>query len=128
MLISYNQKYEKIAMGLLSYIADLKSMERLQAEMESYIDEDDKKLFLWRDSETENIIAIIGVECGESVVLVRHLAVNPSFRNEGLIYKMLDKLQTHYPECAINGTLETATFVTKWAQKSQEDLNQVEQG
>lgn len=121
MLISYNQNYEKIAMGLLSYIADLKSMERLQVEMHSYNHEENKKLYLWRDQETDNIVGIVGVEYDESMVLIRHLSVSPSFRNEGMIYKILDRLQSLYPEQVMNGTLETALFVSKWVQKKSED-------
>ena len=119
-LISYNQNYEKIAMGLLSYVADLKNVDRLQKEMATYIQEEDKKLFLWRDTDTDNIVALVGIEYAESVVLIRHLSVNPSFRNEGLIYKMLDKLNLLYPIQSINGTLETAPIIAKWVQKNAE--------
>ncbi|AZP05297.1 GNAT family N-acetyltransferase [Jeotgalibaca ciconiae] len=126
MLISYNQNYEKIAMGLLSYIADLKNVERLQKEMESYISEEDKRLFLWRDTETDNIIAIIGIEWAESIVLVRHISVNPSFRNEGIMHKMLDKLKTRFPDQTINGTLETVPIITKWVQKNAETSSELD--
>lgn len=123
MLISYNQNYEKIAMGLLSYIADFKAVDRLLDEMESYIHSEDKRLYLWKDKETENIVGIIGLEYNDVVVLVRHLAINPSFRNEGIVYKTLDKLQSHFPNHAINGTLETAPLIAKWAQKMNETDN-----
>lgn len=123
MLISYNQNYEKIAMGLLSYIADFKTVDRLLDEMESYIHSEDKRLYLWKDKETENIVGIIGLEYNDVVVLVRHLAINPSFRNEGIVYKTLDKLQSHFPDHAINGTLETAPLIAKWAQKMNETDN-----
>ncbi|MGP6140063.1 GNAT family N-acetyltransferase [Jeotgalibaca sp. A127] len=120
MLISYNQNYEKIAMGLLSYIADFKSVDRLQDEMESYIQSEDKQLFLWKDTDTDNIVGIIGVEYNDVVALVRHVAINPSFRNEGIVYKLLNKLQSLFPNHAINGTLETAPIIAKWAQKLNE--------
>ena len=123
MLISYNQNYEKIAMGLLSYIADFKAVDRLLDEMESYIHSEDKRLYLWKDKETENIVGIIGLEYNDVVVLVRHLAINPSFRNEVIVYKTLDKLQSHFPDHAINGTLETAPLIAKWAQKMNETDN-----
>lgn len=118
MLISYNQSYEKIAMGLLSYIPDLKNVSYLQEEMESYIENENKKLYLWRDEHTENIVAIIGLGFDDSILLVRHLSVSPSFRNEGIIYKMLDKLQSLYPDLMINGTLDTAPFLSKWVQRN----------
>ena len=120
MLISYNQNYEKIAMGLLSYIADFKSVDRLQDEMESYIHSEDKRLFLWKDTETDNIVGVIGLEYNDVVVLVRHVAINPSFRNEGISYRVLNKLQSYFPDHAINGTLETAPLIAKWAQKMNE--------
>ncbi|MGP6146210.1 GNAT family N-acetyltransferase [Jeotgalibaca sp. A122] len=127
MLISYNQNYEKIAMGLLSYIADFKSVDRLQDEMESYIQSEDKQLFLWKDTDTDNIVGIIGVEYNDVVALVRHVAINPSFRNEGIVYKLLNKLQSLFPNHAINGTLETAPIIAKWAQKLNEIDDSVDQ-
>ena len=117
MFISYNQSYEKIAMGLLSYVTDLKNVARLKPEMESYIENVDRKLFLWKDEVTDNIVALIGVEISEAMVLVRHIAVSPSFRNEGIVHRLLDGLQQHYPRSTINGTLETAPFLAKWNQK-----------
>lgn len=122
-LITYNQTYEKIAMGLLSYISDLKNVDYLQLEMESYINKDNKKLFLWRDEETDNIVAVIGLEIGEMMILVRHLSVSPSYRNEGIVHEMLDKVQIYYPEHNLNGTLETAPFIAKWAQRHREDFD-----
>lgn len=107
-------------MGLLSYIADFKSVDRLQDEMESYIHSEDKRLFLWKDTETDNIVGVIGLEYNDVVVLVRHVAINPSFRNEGISYRVLNKLQGYFPDHAINGTLETAPLIAKWAQKMNE--------
>ena len=113
-------------MGLLSYIPDLRTVTYLQEEMESYIENENKKFYLWRDAHTENIVAIIGIGLDDSVLLVRHLSVSPSFRNEGIIYKMLDKLQTLYPDLMINGTLETAPFLSKWVQKNIEECSRTE--
>lgn len=128
MLISFNQSYEKIAMGLLSYVPDLKSMNYLQSEMESYLENDDKKLFLWRDEQTENIVGIAGIDLDKanSVLLVRHIAVNPSFRNEGIVYKMLNKIQALYPDSAINGTLDTVPFISKWTQRNTNEVDGME--
>lgn len=126
MLLAYNQTHEKIAMGLLSYIADLKDVPRLKSEMDDYINEDRKKLFLWRDEDTENIVGIIGLEWDESMLLVRHIAVTPSFRNEGVVLKMLERLHTLYPEHSISGTLETGPLIAKWVQKGNESSSKTE--
>lgn len=120
MFISYNQSREKIAMGLLSYVTDLKNVARLKAEMDSYIENDGRKLFLWKDEETDNIVALAGVESSEGMVLVRHLAVSPSFRKEGIVYLLLDGLQLQYPFCSISGTIETAEFISKWSKKQKD--------
>lgn len=121
MLLSYNQNYEKIAMGLLSYIADFKDVSRLKAEMDAYLADEQRKLFLWRDEETENIVGVMGIEWDEAMILVRHIAINPSFRKEGITAKMLGKLHSLYPQQSISGTLETAPLIAKWVQKSNEE-------
>lgn len=121
MFISYNQSREKIAMGLLSYVTDLKNVARLKAEMASYIENDGRKLFLWKDEETDNIVALAGVESSEGMILVRHLAVSPSFRKEGIVYSLLDGLQLQYPACSISGTIETAGFISKWSKKHKDE-------
>lgn len=127
MLLSYNQTYEKIAMGLLSYIADLKEVSRLKTEMDAYLADEHRKLFLWRDEETENIVGVMGVEWDEAMILVRHIAVNPSFRNEGITAKMLEKLHRLYPQHSLSGTLETAPLIAKWVQKGNDSPAEAEE-
>ncbi|CZQ83478.1 acyl-coa n-acyltransferase [Trichococcus palustris] len=121
MFISYNQSCEKIAMGLLSYVTDLKNVARLKAEMDSYKENAERKLFLWKDEETDNIVALVGIELSDTMILVRHLAVSPSFRKEGIVYSLLNGLQKQYPAHSISGTIETAQFIAKWSQKQKEE-------
>lgn len=121
MLVSYNNDYEKITMGFLSYISDLKEPARIEEELKWYNSQDNRQIFLWQSEETGNLIGFIGVEEDDELVLVRHIAVDPSFRNEGLTYKILDELEKKYSENKIVATLETATIISKWQKRQSEE-------
>lgn len=124
MLVSYNNDYEKITMGFLSYISDLKEPARIEEELNWYTSQEDRQIFLWQSEETGNLIGFIGVEEDEELVLVRHIAVDPSFRNEGLTYRILDEIEKRYNESKVVATLETATIISKWQKRqSEEDSN-----
>jgi riboflavin biosynthesis RibT protein len=117
MLVQFNNDYEKIAMGLLSYISDLKDTDRLAEEMERYETLEDRELYLWQSQETKNLIGVAGVEEEEDLVLLRHISIDPSFRNEGLTYKILDALKERYADKNIVATLETASIISKWQKR-----------
>ena len=122
MLLDYKNDYEKISMGLLSFVPDLKDVSRLQDEMDWYQSKENYKLYLWKSEETQDIIAVIGVEIGNDMILVRHISINPSFRNEGISYKILEALEKRLPQKKVMGTLETASLIAKWEQeKSKKD-------
>lgn len=120
MFVSYNTDYEKITMGLLSYFPDLKDPERLMEELRLYENDPSRKIYLWQNEETKNLIAIVGIEEEEDLVLLRHIAVDPSFRNEGLTYVLLDHLVEKVAGKRIVGTLETASIISNWQKKKTE--------
>lgn len=120
MLISYNEDYEKITMGLLSYIPDFKDPERLTEELSLYEDDPNRKIYLWESEETKNLIAVVGIEEEEELILLRHIAIDPSFRNEGLIYILLDHLAEKVEYKRIVGTLETASIISNWQKRKKE--------
>ena len=122
MLLDYKNNYEKITMGLLSFIPDFKDVSRLKFELDWYQQEENRKLFLWRGEETQDMIAVIGIETGDELILLRHISINPSFRNEGISYKILEALERQYPEQKIIGTLETAQLIVKWEQEKNKNL------
>ncbi len=113
-------------MGLLSYTADLKETSRLTEELDTYKNDDSRQLFLWRSEETDDLCAVLGIEEEEDVILLRHLSVNPSYRGEGLTYRMLDQLSDRYEHKTLMGTLESGSFVKKWQKRrnQQEALQQ----
>lgn len=117
MLIPYNEDFEKITMGFLSYIPDLKDPTRIEEELNWYKAQENRKIYLWQSDETGNLIGIAGVEEEADLVLLRHIALDPSFRNEGLTYVILDHLSEKYPKKSIIATLETATVISKWQKR-----------
>lgn len=121
MLVSYNGDYEKITMGFLSYISDLKEPSRIEEELNWYNSQENRRIYLWQSEETGNLIGFIGVEEDEDLILVRHIAIDPSFRNEGLTYKILDELEKKYDTKKIIATLETATIISKWQKRQSEE-------
>lgn len=126
MLLDYKNDYEKISMGLLSFVPDLKDVSRLQDEMDWYQSKEDRKLYLWKSEDTQDIIGVIGAEIGNDMILLRHISINPSFRNEGISYKMLEALERRFPQKKIMGTLETSALVAKWEQeKSKQNQQQI---
>ncbi|WP_243676524.1 hypothetical protein [Secundilactobacillus collinoides] len=50
MLLKYRSDYEKVAMGLLSFVPTLKQIDRLQAELQWYQHGEHRQLLLWRDA------------------------------------------------------------------------------
>ena len=121
MLIQFNSDYEQISMGLLSFIEDFKDPARLQEEIERYKISEERDLFLWQSEETGNLIGLIGIEKENDYILLRHISIDPSFRNEGISYRMLEALNERYPNNNIVSTLETASIVSSWQRKRAEE-------
>ena len=83
MLIRYKKTFEKIAMGLLSFIPNEKDLKKLQQTIKEYETNDKWHLFLWK--ENDDIIGIIGAKEQDGQLLeVQHISVNPSHRMQGV--------------------------------------------
>ena len=116
MLYKYKDSYKKIAMGLLSFIPDLKDISHLQTELDWYQKDASRFLYLWKN-ENGDFSGVVGFELVNKQVIVRHIALSPAERNEGVTYKILDELATLYPEAKMMGSLEIAGIITKWEQR-----------
>lgn len=89
MLIRYKRNYEKIAMGLLSFMPNEKDVKKLQQTIKQYETNDHWQLFLWKE---EDIIGIIGIKLKGNIAELQHLSVNPSHRYQGIGTKMINEL------------------------------------
>lgn len=56
-----------------------------------YEERDNYHLYFWK--EKEKIIGLTGIKIRDPVLIVHHIAINPSFRNEGISHAMIAKAQ-----------------------------------
>ncbi|MEK4402995.1 MULTISPECIES: GNAT family N-acetyltransferase [Sporosarcina] len=116
-LLRYKKTYEKIAMGLLSYMPGDKTVKKLQEWIQRYETDDSWQLYLLKKD--EDFIGLIGIELGEEDYTLQHLSVNPSFRGEGIGQEMVMKLQALFPDKTCIGTEETDLFIQKCKPKEE---------
>lgn len=111
MLIRYKKIFEKIAMGLLSFMPNEKDLKKLQLTMKQYEMEEDWQLFLWKE---EDIIGLIGILLKDKHdVEIQHISVNPSYRSQGIGKKMVKALQEIYLDKSISANEYTSAFIKK---------------
>ncbi|MGO4927598.1 hypothetical protein ACTQ45_03455 [Fundicoccus sp. Sow4_D5] len=133
MLIRSKNKNEKIVLGLLSYTYDDNvKTEVLKELLENYRNDDNREIYLYKDDSSGNYVGVMAVEHNQSSVtnsedeisireniMVQRVAVIPSFRNEGIGYKIYNDLRHSHPNATIIGTTtnKTIDLVSKWAQQ-----------
>ena len=105
MLIQYKKDYEKIAMGLLSYLSDFKNIENLKEEITLNQDENDFILYLYRNSQN-NMVGVIGTQVSNQFVIIRYLSLAPGFREISNERKIVDELKYEYPDKRITAVPE----------------------
>ncbi|WP_077213858.1 GNAT family N-acetyltransferase [Bacillus dakarensis] len=111
MLIRYKKTFEKIAMGLLSFMPSEKDLKKLQQTIKQYEAVDNWQLFLWKQ---EDIIGLIGVSFpNDTSMEIQHISVNPSHRHQGIGKNMVKALKELYPEKTFQATEDTAEFLGK---------------
>ena len=96
MLVKYRKDYEKVAMGLLSFIPDFKDLIHLQTEMQWYQSTEDHQLLLWRQGDGD-FCGIIGIEVGSDFILLHHDSLSPEERRPTSI-----KCWMSWPRCIPN--------------------------
>lgn len=124
MLVPYTRRYEKIVMGLLSYIPEFKEFSELTEEMDK-INHEERKIYLWKDADSDNIIGLVGFDQHDDTdtLVVRYLSINPSFREEGLTYDLLTALKKEFPVYTLTGVISLSTILSKWTKRRQEELD-----
>ncbi|MDQ0213747.1 riboflavin biosynthesis RibT protein [Oikeobacillus pervagus] len=111
MLIRYKKSFEKIAMGLLSFMPCEKDIKQLQQTMKTYESDDQWQLYMWKD---EDIIGIIGIHIlDDQTAEIQHISVNPSYRKEGIGKAMLKALKEMHKNKQLKPNEYTATFFQK---------------
>ncbi|MFD1466270.1 N-acetyltransferase [Lapidilactobacillus mulanensis] len=113
MLVKYKQDYEKIALGLLSFTPDLKDFERLSTELAAYSSEENRQLFLWKNSQGD-FVGIVGVEVEPTYVMLRHLAFTPDYRHQATQFEVLDAVHLFFEGKRIMSPVDMSELLTAW--------------
>ncbi|QED48493.1 GNAT family N-acetyltransferase [Cytobacillus dafuensis] len=111
MLIRYKKAFEKIAMGLLSFMPNEKDLKILQQTMKQYENDDTKQLFLWKDG--DDIIGLMGVSFQDNTAKIEHISVNPSHRHQGIGKSMVKAFKEMYPAKELIANENTNSFLQK---------------
>lgn len=71
MLIKFKKSFEKIAMGLLSFMPEEKKVKKLQETINEYESNENWQLYLWKE---EEVLGTIGVRLEDEKVVVQHIS------------------------------------------------------
>lgn len=111
MLIRYKKSFEKIAMGLLSFMPQEKDVKRLMETIRAYEEKDNWNLYLWKKD--DEYIGIVGLLEEDTVGIIQHVTVVPSYRGEGIALEMLRELLKNGQYTELKANEETKPFVEK---------------
>lgn len=112
MLTRYKKMFDKIAMGLLSFMPNQKDLQKLQMTMNQYKTEQECQLYLWK--EEEGIIGLIGVLfVDQHLIQIKHISVSPSHRGNGIGKKMVRALIDLHPDFRFVPDEQTVSFFNK---------------
>ncbi|ANU10631.1 riboflavin biosynthesis protein ribT, acetyltransferase GNAT-family [Planococcus antarcticus DSM 14505] len=111
MLFRYKKSFEKIAMGLMSFMPKERELKKLQQTMHIYEENPDWQLFLWKKE--DDFVGLLGVEVSEKSYTIHHLSVNPSHRGDGIGHEMVEKIQNLMQDRKMLATEETEPFLKK---------------
>ncbi|MCE4047164.1 MULTISPECIES: GNAT family N-acetyltransferase [Bacillaceae] len=121
MIIRYKKSFEKIAMGLLSFMPAEKDLKVLQQTIKQYEANENWQLFLWK--EEEDIIGLIGISFEDADrISIQHISVNPSYRHQGVGKSMVQAIKSLYTNKKIEANELTVGFLSK-CMNMEENLN-----
>ncbi len=118
MLVNYRKDYEKIVMGLLSFIPDRREYDRLDDEI-SWGNERPRQIVLWKNTNIDQFSGVAIVEDGDDYILLRRMSFTPSERSGRNMYLFLTAIANQAPEKQVVGTLKTQSLVTNWQRSNQ---------
>ena len=118
MLVNYRKDYEKIVMGLLSFIPDLREYDRLDDEI-SWGYERPRQIVLWKNTNIDQFSGVAIVEHGDDYILLRRMSFTPSERSGRNMYLFLTAIANQAPNKQVVGTLKTQSLVTNWQRSNQ---------
>lgn len=122
MLIRYKKAFEKIAMGLLSFMPNEKDIKKLTETIQSYENDDNWVLYLWKKN--DEYVGIVGLVTDNHTATIQHVSVVPSYRGEGVAKEMLQEVAELGQYEQLRATDETCEFVSKCIQCNEEKADE----
>ncbi|TDQ41587.1 GNAT family N-acetyltransferase [Aureibacillus halotolerans] len=125
MFVKYKKNYEKIAMGLLSFMPGEKDLKKLMATIREYEENELWQLYLWK--EEEDMVGIVGVRLlpERQEAELQHICVNPSFRNQGLGHRLVQELKALLSnKYTVLPNEDTAAFFTRCVDEEEAPINE----
>ncbi|MCI1975021.1 MAG: reductase [Limosilactobacillus sp.] len=118
MLVRYRKDYQKIAMGLLSFLPELRDYDQLADAIENSLAKG-YQIYLWKDTEDNHFIGIIIIEVGKEYVLVRQLSFTPTERSGKNVYALLTAIYELHRDKRLMGTLKTQPLISNWERNNE---------
>ncbi|MFC6323327.1 DUF829 domain-containing protein [Companilactobacillus baiquanensis] len=125
MLNKYSDENKKIAMGFLSYIPDLKDMDNMEQELRLYAEDENRQLYLWK-SNLEDYSGIVALSFSEHTIFVEYISLNPSYRSQSNMYKILDEVQQKFPRQTVLGSFNLVKLIKDWHNKRAKEVSEAE--
>ncbi|MFJ7406896.1 MULTISPECIES: GNAT family N-acetyltransferase [unclassified Lysinibacillus] len=122
MLIRYKKAFEKIAMGLLSFMPNEKDIKKLTETIQSYENDENWVLYLWKKN--DEYVGIVGLVVDNNTATIQHVSVVPSYRGEGVAKEMLQEVADLGQYEHVRATDETREFVQKCIQCNEEKADE----
>jgi riboflavin biosynthesis RibT protein len=122
MLIRYKKAFEKIAMGLLSFMPNEKDIKKLTETIQSYENDENWVLYLWKKN--DEYVGIVGLVVDNNTATIQHVSVVPSYRGEGVAKEMLQEVADLGQYEHVRATDETREFVQKCIQCNAEKADE----
>lgn len=134
MLISSKNKNEKIVLGLLSYTytEGNAAMTDMLSLIETYRNDPNLDILLYKDESNDNFIGLLCIEINtataetedsspSTTIIINRISVVPSFRSEGIGYRMYEALRRKYPNASVIGAMNTVDLLLNWSKQYNEN-------
>lgn len=119
MLTKYNKdENQKITMGFLSYIDNLKDMSNLEQELKLYDEDENRQLYLWK-SNVEDYSGIIALSFSQKTVFIEYISLSPSYRSQANTFKIFDDVHQKFPKYTILGSFDLVDQLRQWSERQQ---------
>lgn len=116
MLTKYNKDdNQKIAMGFLSYISDLKDMSNLESELKLYDEDENRQLYLWK-SGVEDYSGIVALSFSKKTVFIEYISLSPSYRSQSNRFKIFDDIKQSFSNYTILGSFDLVNDIRHWSE------------